>query len=117
MNTIEASMMSVSHFMCDSEGGSAIVSATGGAAPYTFEWNGQFIAELTKENLNLGMNTVIIHDANGCKETIEFEIMDESMELMAEVMSEGCLGEASAIVQAHIMGGGEAPYSYQRSNW
>lgn len=116
MNTIEASMMSVVPSMCDSEGGSAMVSATGGAAPYTFEWNGQFIAEPTKENLAPGMNTVIVHDANGCKETIEFEIIDESMELMAEVTSEGCPGMENATVQAHVMGGGEAPYTYQWNN-
>jgi len=116
MNTIEMSLMSTSNSQCDTDGGSATVSATGGAAPYTFEWNGQFVAEPTKDHLTAGTNTIVVHDANGCTQTIEFEIEDESMELMAEVMSEGCPGSESAVVQAHIMGGGEGPFTYQWSN-
>ena len=40
MNTIEVSMVQVIASACPTDGGSATVSATGGAAPYTFEWNG-----------------------------------------------------------------------------
>ncbi len=57
---------------CGAATGSAEVTLTGGAAPYTYQWSdGQTIPDPT---LAPGTYTVIVVDANGCEETQQITI-------------------------------------------
>jgi gliding motility-associated-like protein len=100
---------------CNGESnGTATATATGGTAPYTYEWNTvpvQTDAQAT--GLAAGTYTVTVTDANGCIISGNVTI-DEPAALTVAIISQTnvfCFGEAtgSAVAEAS---GGTAPYSY-----
>jgi len=55
---------------CIDTNGSMGVSASGGISPYTYIWNPGGYNKASVSDLSSGTYTVIISDANGCKDTI-----------------------------------------------
>lgn len=74
---LPAAEVSITHATCsDNQDGSAQVSATGGEAPYTYEWStGALTAELSE--LAPDTYTVEVTDAMGCKDSAEVLIAVE----------------------------------------
>ncbi len=98
--------------------GSASVSASGGTAPYDFEWDdGNNQTSATANNLEAGTYTVIITDDSGC--TVETTVtIDGPIPVVVTedaTTDPSCSGDAdgSATVSAS---GGVAPYTYDWSN-
>jgi len=93
--------------VCDAYG---IVIATHGISPFTFFWDdGQF--NDTAINLCYGINTVIITDANGCKDTNEVFISNPDTLKISNLTNDSscfqiCDGQLSVTIT-----GGKAPYS------
>ena len=55
--------------------GSITVTPTAGQAPYSYQWGVSMTDTMaTIENLTEGFYSVVITDANGCTETIEYEV-------------------------------------------
>ena len=92
--------------------GSAIATASGGTAPYTYTWsNNQTGANAT--GLAAGTYTVTAHDANGCIKTATVTLTQPSAinVIASSTSSTGTNGSATAVVA-----GGTSPYTYSWSN-
>ncbi len=96
--------------------GSALASATGGAAPYSYSWSNSFNGP-NNVNLCAGAYMLTVTDQNNCASTTNVTINSGASTLtpQALVANETCGGECdgSAIASAN---GGTAPYSYSWSN-
>ena len=105
----------VSHVQCNGgSNGSATVSATGGAAPYTYLWNTTPIqATSTAANLLAGTYTATITDNNGCMTTAT-SVITEPAALSVTITGNtllACYGTTNGSVTASATGG-TAPYTY-----
>lgn len=95
--------------------GTAAVSITGGAVPYTYLWsNGQVNPALN--NLAAGMYLATVTDANSCT-TITTAIVSEPPVLAANASSShvSCFGGNNGTATA-LVSGGVSPYNYLWSN-
>ena len=96
--------------VCFGQNGTAIVSPSGGAAPYTFQWsNNGTTAMITAA---AGIYTVLVTDKNGCANSTSVTITEPS-QILATVTStsESCTGDCdgTAIISTS---GGTAPYAF-----
>ena len=58
--------------------GSAMAVPSGGASPFTYQWdNGETTA--TANNLSIGAHSVVVRDANGCSKTLTFNLTGPSL--------------------------------------
>jgi len=96
--------------------GSARVFASGGTAPYRYDWgNGQTAAQAVM--LAAGTYTVTVSDWHDCSATISTTITEPPLltvavaNVAAERCANDCKGEATIQV-----GGGSTPYDYQWDN-
>ncbi|MBX7202099.1 MAG: gliding motility-associated C-terminal domain-containing protein [Bacteroidia bacterium] len=90
--------------------GSAILSASGGTAPYTFSWSsGQ--SSNTVTNLSAGSHTATVTDANGCSASIQVPISEPTAITISNTLNAAACGQPSGSIQASA-NGGTAPYSY-----
>jgi large repetitive protein len=98
--------------------GSAEVVASGGTAPFFFEWNtmpAQYNALAT--NLPTGTFTATVKDANNCEADLTLTITQpDDMTLQPQVLSNIiCYHDSTGIATVNV-GGGVAPYAYSWSN-
>lgn len=107
--TIDGSVKNASCIgMCD---GRIIVIAHGGTPEYTYSWNSGF-TENVLTNLCYGNYTITVSDANGCKQTNTFSIIQpESMSLTATTSDASCFGGNDGTITVSVEGG-TAPFSY-----
>ena len=94
--------------------GSATVLASGGTAPYTYQWIS--IPGLTSNsatNLTAGTYAVVVTDAKGCTQQTSISVTQPSAPLSGTltVTDVACYGDATGSVTVN-MSGGTAPYSY-----
>ncbi|MBK9193928.1 MAG: gliding motility-associated C-terminal domain-containing protein [Flavobacteriales bacterium] len=95
--------------------GSATVNATGGTAPYSYNWNSApSQTGATMSNVHAGNYTCIITDANGCSTSANITITQPAATLSASISAQAnvlCFGNStgSATVTAN---GGAVPYGY-----
>jgi gliding motility-associated-like protein len=95
--------------------GSATVTVSGGAAPYTYSWNTSPVQTgATVNNLSAGMYVVTVTDANGCTGTASVTITQPASTISASISAQqnvacfnGTHGSATVSVS-----GGTAPYTY-----
>ncbi len=96
------------------EDGLVYVTASGGTAPYSYEWGANAGASLTDTVRNLGAGTyeVTVTDANGC-EIIAAATVTEPTELTldATIVDVDCNGAADGSITP-IVTGGTTPYTY-----
>ena len=97
--------------------GSAVITATGGTAPYTYTWNTSPAQNgPSATNLTAGTWTCSVTDANGCSRSHDVTIGQPLAPLTLDPVSQtniACHGQN--IGQATVVAsGGTAPYSY---NW
>lgn len=95
--------------------GELVASATGGAAPYTFQWsNGANTALVT--GLVAGTYSVTVSDANGCAGASQF-VLTEPAAIVSTLTQTGSLicGGTNNVDLVSAVSGGVTPYSYQWS--
>jgi hypothetical protein len=97
----------VTHITCNGEEtGSIVLDATGGTGDLTYSWNtgdtGNQIIDLIP-----GIFSVIIMDANGCSEEIEFVISEPDLIATGDIESESpsCAGEMDGMISINPLGG------------
>jgi len=97
----------------DGTDGQARVRVTGGATPYSYQWDNAETAA-TATNLAPGTHTVTVTDANGCTATAEVSITENilPLELTLEIYEPiSCYGAQDGALSTKVQGG-KAPYSY-----
>ena len=100
--------------------GSATAFASGGTPPYDFNWLDAGGNPVDNENLEAGLYTLILSDANGCEtvETFEIFVTDsvEPIEVFIEQINISCAGESDGSLSVVLIEGGTPPYNYSWSN-
>lgn len=95
--------------------GGALLSATGGVAPYTYFWS-NFTFDQNLTNVPSGHYVVIVTDNNGCQKNANITIGEpDPLTLSIVPKSAGCGTEAHGEADA-IVTGGTQPYHFQWSN-
>jgi len=88
--------------------GRVIAEASGGVAPYSFDWAG-----IDPDSISAGTYTITVSDFVGCTSTCSFEI-SENQQLVCilnTVRNVECHGESGGQISV-IVSGGAIPYSY-----
>jgi len=114
-DTLEASIALIDTIQCfGDESATLTASATGGTAPYDYEWNTGAITA-TISGLGIGTYSVTITDANLCEAVAEFVVTQpDTLALTFTGTSQICAeGEGSITV---IPDGGVPPYTYRWCN-
>jgi gliding motility-associated-like protein len=87
------------------QNGSAVVVANGGTQPYSFLWNTGGTAQ-NPNNLDTGMHTVIITDANGCADTQSLYLTQPpQLFLTTQATGSSCVNEPTGSAVAEGVGG------------
>lgn len=92
--------------------GAASVAASGGTAPYSYEWS-----DATTDSFNTGLSAgtywVIASDANGCTSDTTFITISEPAALTATFSKEDvlCNGGSTGYLEVNVSGG-TAPFTY-----
>ncbi len=114
----EINSLNVSDVSCNGgSDGTAEVIVTGGTAPYTYAWaDGQ--EDATAINLEAGVYTVVVSDANDCEQIVEIEITEpEAMDLALSGTNESSAGAGDGSASASVSGGtGSYTYSWTGPN-
>ena len=109
-NTVLAGSISTTDILCFGENGSAMVSISGGSAPYTYFWSNFDTASMTS-GLNEGMISVIITDSSNCTLQLFDTIFGPSDELditnMIQNVSCFAMNDGEVVV---VVTGGTPPY-------
>lgn len=113
--TITVSVSNQTNASCTTPG-SATVSATGGATPYTYNWMPGNLSGATQNSLPAGTYTVTATDANNCTGTTTVTItaagaVTATVSTQSNVTCNG-LSNGSATIAGS---GGTAPYTYSWS--
>lgn len=104
---------------CD---GTAVATAAGGTAPYTYLWNSTPVNQLNDTAFNLcpGPYMVTMTDSNGCTNTATVTITEPPLlTSVAGTATTICIGQSANLTDAPA--GGTAPYTYSwtdgTNNW
>ncbi|MFK7932117.1 MAG: S8 family serine peptidase, partial [Saprospiraceae bacterium] len=102
----------------DNENGVATIEATGGVAPYIYQWSTGGDSK-TIDGLNSGIYSVTIYDQNQCSAVASVTVGNDDtpalVAIITNVIPVLCNGEAMGGAQVEVSGG-FPPYSYQWSN-
>lgn len=93
--------------------GSVVANTIGGTMPYSFDWLGSNSTNHIANNLSVGTVTLIVTDANNCKDTIASTITEPTalaMDFVTE--SESCAGKSDGSASLNV-NGGILPYQIQ----
>lgn len=95
--------------------GQAEAAASGGQAPYTFEWSNGLSGALN-QNLTVGTYLVTVTDMNGCQAVDSVEIVaSDPISLGIENIQETCELFTNGALRVQVEGG-TMPYTYAWSN-
>ena len=112
-----ASASSLNNALCSgSNSGTALASALGGTAPYSYSWSNGTSMD-TAINLSAGTYFVTITDANGCFDSASVTILEPSAVVANAILisDAACNGTSTGSAEGDPTGG-TAPYTYLWSN-
>ncbi len=99
--------LNLTHVACKgSADGVASVQATGGYAPYQFQWSDGSFGQQS-DNLSAGNYDVTVTDALGCTHQASFSITEPENDLVISAYGVGvsCAGESNGRIHIHAEGG------------
>lgn len=95
--------------------GAANVTASGGIAPYTYQWSPSLQATAAISGLSAGVHTVMVTDDNGCQTTNSLTLVQpDTVSITAVLTNILCYGSNSGAINTTITGG-TTPYTYHWS--
>lgn len=117
-SSIVASLVSTSNSSCAGVAdGSAQVTATGGIAPYAYQWTPSVSTGASASNLSAGNYSVIITDAAGCSSSLSIAISEPTpINVQAGASQNACEGASVILGGSPVATGGVPPYSYLWNN-
>ena len=106
----------VNNSLCTTANGSIDLSPNGGTAPYSFIWSNGIITEDVNQ-LNAGLYSVTISDANGCVTIWADTVLQNNLalNLTSQVQASDCYAQNTGRITVSP-DNGQAPYSYNWSN-
>jgi len=99
---------------CGENNGTAVVTVTGGTAPYYYVWTSGHDSDVVTD-LEPGSYTIIVTDSKGCQTTCYIEITSSNLPVCTATSTNTSCGEANGTATA-TLNGGVSPYSYAWSN-
>ncbi len=75
-------------FSEDSEDGRAVAAVTGGTPPYSYAWDNGAEGKST-DKLDLGQHSLTVTDANGCRQTADFEVKERVIKALTRSVESG----------------------------
>ncbi|MFD1095117.1 LamG-like jellyroll fold domain-containing protein, partial [Salegentibacter chungangensis] len=95
--------------------GEISITASGGAPPYTYEWQGSTETGNSRSGLTAGTYTVTVKDANNCATDLDIILTEPEPLIMTapEVEPVSCFGNADGSVSAGTVSGGVGTYKYK----
>lgn len=90
--------------------GYAVVSGTGGLAPYSYKWS-NFRSDNMLKNVPAGQYHVVVTDANNCITVETITITDPEPIVIHAIVSEPVCGESNGTITLNVQGGSE-PFLY-----
>jgi gliding motility-associated-like protein len=116
--TVSLAVTNVNMVACHGAGnGSAVALPSGGSTPYNYQWS-HGATNASVSNLQAGLYTVTVTDANGCTAVQSIQITEPSsaVQAVASVVSNvRCNNGNNGSVSVQVSGG-NTPYSYMWSN-
>jgi gliding motility-associated-like protein len=102
----------------DGDDGGARILASGGSAPYTFNWQTVNVNDSVATRLRAGVYVVSVTDSRGCRSQTQVTIQepDNVLSVSAVQVNIGCFGQKLNTAQALPNGGSTGPYSFRWSN-
>jgi hypothetical protein len=96
--------------------GSVSLTASGGTAPYSYQWTPPYVNLPVRTNLTAGTYSCIVTDAVGCSISRTAVVTEpRNFNLVFAVTMVSCYGGANGAIDA-TMSGGTPPYVYSWSN-
>jgi len=97
----------------NSTDGSAVIHASMGTSPYTYNWGSGFVSDSTGSGLSAGFNNVTVHDFNGCEFIVNFEVTAPlQMVVVTHITADvSCIGQDDAAMEV-VVTEGVPPYTY-----
>ncbi len=95
--------------------GSIAVAASGGEAPYQYDWQGYQESTPTLSGIGAGNYTSTVIDAHGCSETLDIELDEPDPIVVEEIVEPAYCPDFSDGSVELIIFGGTAPYSVEWS--
>ena len=107
------SIASQTDVTCNSaSNGTAFINVSQGTSPYTYGWNTSASVTSSANDLDAGVNTLTVTDANGCIKTIDVVLTEPSpLSIVSHTPDTQICPNAS--VTLNVLGaGGSSPYTY-----
>ena len=121
-NTMSVSATSTNVSCYGSADGSTSVFASGGHAPYSYNWvgnNGLSLSILSSiQNLLAGTYSVTVSDTNNCTRNTSVDII-EPLGILFDIagsLDESCVGACDGLIYINSLSGGTSPYSALLTN-
>lgn len=92
--------------------GSATVTPTGGAAPYSYAWSNADTDSIAG-NLSAGSYSVLVSDVNGCTSTATVLIAEPTLLNVQASATPSVVCEGTPVQLTATAGGGVGPYGYE----
>ena len=104
------------HRLFGSQAGNIDITMSGGTPNYTFQWNNSLTTE-DLLNVNPGLYSVQVYDANGCFTTDTFQITQVGSPMTLQITGTNviCFGDNNGTVDLTV-NGGVSPYLYNWNN-
>ncbi|MDD4234702.1 MAG: PKD domain-containing protein [Bacteroidales bacterium] len=105
-NPVSIEVANINHVTCNGFcNASAIVQTYGGTLPLTITWNGGQTGH-NATGLCAGLYVVTVTDANGCIDSVEFEITEpDPIEVDAIITPATCYGSCDGVITLTVSGG------------
>ncbi|MFM7016870.1 MAG: gliding motility-associated C-terminal domain-containing protein [Bacteroidota bacterium] len=101
---------------CGQANGSVLVNPSGGVGPYTYLWNNNSVSNQLV-NVNAGLYSVTVTDANGCTRKRNFTIQNTNGPVLtlSNQTNVSCYGGSNGALDI-LVSSGVTPYTYLWSN-
>lgn len=111
--TLKAFVYNPTGSCIDKNNGNTSIYTTQGRSPFTFKWDDG--TELQSNfKLSPGTHSAMIKDANGCADTLYFQVPTKLVRLDAVLQSNNCSGKNNGAAKVYVLEG-EEPYEYKWS--
>ena len=111
--TVDLNTVDVSCF--DDDNGTISAMPSGGCAPYEYEWSNIFENIGTQTDLEPGIYSVQVTDANGCTISVEDEIIEPELLEVSVITTGTTCNDANGCLETDVTGG-TLPYDYNWNN-